>query len=129
MSMQRVSRVKTWLVCITLLLSALIVSLGPFAPASGSSLSTVNGPRDTTEIQIERQTDSFVSSLDAHSAIERAHTASDFQSATVEGFYFNSIYETFHSSVTSNGVMITWDTVNVVYSHNDRDGTGTNYVI
>src|SRR5206468_5533179 len=102
----------------------------PISRASGGtstsrSISGAVAPLSYIEAQEERE----ALSVDSQRAISLANESPGFQARIAGASYqFNSIYEEVSWCLKTANPSVVIDTVNVVYSHLDVDGAGTNIV-
>jgi hypothetical protein len=114
------------------LLAATMVSISTLPNSRASATPSAGGSVSRTSAStsyIEHEEDRQASSLESQRAISLATSSPTFQAKIVGAPYqFNSIYEEFSWSPAAATPSVVMNTVNVVYSHHNTDGTGTNVV-
>ena len=113
------------LVATTISTTTVPISRASVAPsASGSTADS-----SASAAYVEHEENAQASSVDSQRAISLATSSPAFQARIAgKAYQFNSIYEEFSWSPTAATPHVVMNTVNVVYSHNDADETGTNVI-
>jgi hypothetical protein len=126
----RISNVKLLYLIALLVATAISTSTMPISRASGTASAGGSSSGASASISyIEHEEDRQALSLDSRRAISLAISSPVFQAKIVDAPYqFNSIYEEFSWSPAAATPSVVMNAVNVVYSHRNTDGTGTNVV-
>jgi hypothetical protein len=127
----KISKIKQF--CLIALLVATGISISTMPTSRGAAAHSAGGSVSGTSASfsyIQGEEDREAASIDSQRAISLATSSPAFQAKVAGTLYqFNSIYEEFSWSPGVATPSVDMSTVNVVYSHRNTNGTGTNVVV